>query len=99
MDIYFNNKKDKFFSRQIIIDLSILKIYKTSIFLFIKGPLGSLPLTIPLEINLKQVDNKLLVFGKLIHKPLILTFYKKVVQSFRGVEFGFFDRLIIKGTG
>jgi large subunit ribosomal protein L6 len=94
-----NNIKDTLFFSQVNVNLAVITIFKKGNLFFLKGPLGVLNLNVPTTITIKRVDSTITVFGKFYQKALILTFLKLLIQTLRGVEFGFFDTLVIKGVG
>lgn len=93
-----SNKYNLFFN-QFKFNSSTVTIFKKENAFFVRGPLGVLLVEIPTAITIKRLGSDVVVCGKYFQKELILTFSKILMQTVRGVEFGFFDILLIKGIG
>lgn len=67
--------------------------------LLIKGPLGSLFLDLPKQIIFEQNNQGYRLFGISKEKNLVLTYFKLLQNSLRGVNIGFSETLVINGVG
>jgi len=68
-------------------------------FIIINGPLGVLSLDIPKLLNLHKIDGNLVLSAKFANKSLFFTFISLIKQKIKGVTLGFFEILVINGTG
>jgi len=78
---------------------SDLKVLKNMDFIIINGPLGVLSLDIPKLLNLHKIDGNLVLSAKFANKSLFFTFISLIKQKIKGVTLGFFEILVINGTG
>lgn len=76
-----------------------IQIFKDKERLLIKGPLGVLFLSLPVDACLKRTTSGFQFVSLGSCHPLILTYYKLLLQKIKGVEIGFFEILIIQGVG
>lgn len=90
--------KNFFFSKLISVQ-KYVDAMKIDNCIFIKGPLGNVFLDIPNNIFFEKTSQGYRLFGIKENKNLVLTYFKLLVNKFKGVYLGFFEILIINGVG
>lgn len=75
-------------------------ILKKESSLLINGPLGISFLELPKNIFFEKCERRgYRLFGVIIEKNLIITYYKLLLNKLKGVDLGFFELLIVSGVG
>ena len=92
--------ENSYFSKWIQIQQNNIVILKKESSLLITGPLGVSFLEFPKSIFFEKCEyGSYRLFGLVIEKNLILTYYKLLLNKIKGVDLGFFELLIISGVG
>jgi len=84
------------FQKQIIVS-PFTKIYFKNFNFIVIGPLGSVNLSLPHNIQFKLDNSILLLFS--FHQALLLTVYSIFQKKIQGIEVGFFSLLVVTGIG